>query len=100
MLKFEYNETKELINMPIKDISGMKFGKLTALEIRGKNKREYLWYCECDCGGNKVVPGSYLRTGHTTSCGCNIAERAKKARDVIHWTMELPRKHEKKMQES
>ena len=64
--------------MPIKDISGLKFGKLTALEIRGKNKREYLWYCECDCGGNKVVPGSYLRTGHTTSCGCNIAERAKK----------------------
>lgn len=39
--------------------------------IAGKGSRgEYLWDCLCDCGGRAVVPGSRLRRGDTSSCGC------------------------------
>lgn len=35
-------------------------------------KEEALWECECDCDAHNhlIVLGSNLRTGHTTSCGC------------------------------
>ena len=60
------------------DLTNQKFGKLTAKEIVGKDKRGYLWRCECECGGEKVVPAPYLRNGHTQSCGCTNAERKAK----------------------
>lgn len=53
------------------DITGMKFGKLTPIEIVGKNKRRQLmWKCKCDCGNENVVCGSEMRLGRTKSCGC------------------------------
>lgn len=55
----------------MKDITGMKFGKLTALYISGKTKsREYIWHCVCGCGNETDVRGSSLRSGNTKSCGC------------------------------
>ena len=56
-----------------KDISGQKFGRLTALERVGK---EYpvKWKCKCDCGNEVIVDGSHLRSGHTQSCGCILQE--------------------------
>ena len=36
-----------------KDLSNQQFGRLTAKEIVGKDKRGYLWRCECECGGEK-----------------------------------------------
>lgn len=54
-----------------KDITGKRFGKLTA--VKGTNKRSHnsvIWSCKCDCGNtNEVVIGD-LTTGHTKSCGC------------------------------
>ena len=70
------------------DLTNQPFGKLTAKEIVGKDKRGYLWRCECECGGKKVVPASYLRNGHTQSCGCiikNIKENSIKKGD--RWGM-------------
>ena len=57
---------------PPKDVSGMKFGKLTAIKAVGKNsKGEYQWECICDCGNRKNVNVSNLLLGRTTSCGCS-----------------------------
>ncbi len=57
--------------MPLNDISGMKFGKLTAIANVGKNaKRESIWLCKCDCGNETRVKLSNLRCDHTKSCGC------------------------------
>lgn len=54
-----------------KDITGEKFGRLTAIERVGKNKYNYaLWKCKCDCGNEVVVSGRSLRSGNTKSCGC------------------------------
>lgn len=57
----------------INDITGKKFGKLTAIKRVGKSKRgRYLWLCKCECGGEKVVEHSDLVTGNTKTCGCVI----------------------------
>lgn len=51
---------------------GKKFGKLTVLKEIEKTKysqRRYL--CECDCGVKKIILGSNLLYGESTSCGCN-----------------------------
>jgi hypothetical protein len=63
----------------IKDLTGQKFGRLTAIEFRGTNKSgNALWLCKCDCGNETVVRGSSLKSGHTKSCGCFHDENTKK----------------------
>lgn len=53
------------------DLTGQKFGRLTALNIVGKNyDRSYLWLCDCECGKQVVVSSYGLRKGTTKSCGC------------------------------
>jgi hypothetical protein len=53
------------------DITGQRFGRLTALACVGiAPSRSALWRCRCDCGGITVVAGITLRSGHTKSCGC------------------------------
>lgn len=54
-----------------KDITGQKFGRLTAKEIVGKTKHgARIWRCDCDCGGITNVVINNLTNGHTKSCGC------------------------------
>ena len=59
-------------NMPIyKDLTGLRFGKLTAICLVEKDgKKHSYWKCVCDCGNIKIVESSNLRRGHTHSCGC------------------------------
>ena len=33
-----------------KDLTGQKFGLLTALEKTDKKNKTYFWKCKCDCG--------------------------------------------------
>ena len=57
------------------DITGQKFGRLTAIKYVGKDKyRRLLWLCKCDCGNEKVVAKSVLKCGATKSCGCLIGD--------------------------
>lgn len=58
-----------------KDISGERFGMITALEYVGNG----LWECICDCDKSKKfkVLGANLRNGSTRSCGCNTVEYLK-----------------------
>lgn len=53
-----------------KDITGEKFGMLTAVEVAGKNKQGFQWRCKCDCGNEVIVNGANLRSGISQSCGC------------------------------
>lgn len=53
------------------DISGQRFGRLTAGDVVGATAgRQTLWRCACDCGAETVVGLSQLRSGMTRSCGC------------------------------
>lgn len=52
---------------------GKNFGKLkviSELEKRAKGGgKQYL--CQCECGNTTIVRSDHLKSGHTTSCGCN-----------------------------
>lgn len=55
------------------DLTGRRFGRWQVLYYAGqtkhKNKR---WYCECECGGQKIVLGGNLTGGYSTQCWeCN-----------------------------
>ena len=64
--------------MGYKDISNMVFGRLTVKTVAGKNKQgSYLWLCLCECGKEKIIVGSDIRRGLTTSCGCYATEKRK-----------------------
>lgn len=52
------------------DITGQKYGRLTAIKISGKRGRERVWLCQCECGNQVEVTRGKLRSGHTRSCGC------------------------------
>lgn len=54
----------------VRDVSGTKFGRLTAVEVVGAYRREKVWRCVCECGREKEVRLSNLRNGNTRSCGC------------------------------
>lgn len=53
------------------DITGHRYGRLTALEKAEKDKLGYyLWLCRCDCGSTIKARSNSLRMGNTLSCGC------------------------------
>ena len=67
----------------IMDISGQRFGLLTALEPSGFSKSgDAMWLCKCDCGNTHVVRGSSLRSLQTRSCGC-LRAKGRKKEDVF-----------------
>lgn len=57
-----------------KDITGQKFGKLTAIKIdrvkRTERATTTYWLCKCECGNITSVEASRLKSGYTKSCGC------------------------------
>jgi hypothetical protein len=64
---------------PIIDLRDQRFGRLLVIESAGFAKdHNVLWKCKCDCGNETVVRGVNLRKGHTTSCGCALADHYKK----------------------
>lgn len=55
------------------DLTGKRFGSLIVVGRvypDEKSRRVPKWDCRCDCGNTKVATGQYLRSGHTTHCGC------------------------------
>lgn len=63
----------------MKDLTGMKFGRLTVLmygdpAIRKDGRRDTTFVCKCDCGNIIVVRGASLKNGNTSSCGCKRIE--------------------------
>ena len=55
-----------------KNLVGQRFGKLVVLERAKENTSNggAIWVCQCDCGTVKNIPGEYLRSGASMSCGC------------------------------
>ena len=60
-----------------KNLSGMRFGKLTAVEPTSERKNGYtIWICKCDCGNIVRVPSRFLKNGWSSSCGCEGKKEA------------------------
>lgn len=76
----------------ITNLVKIKFGCLTVIEYRGKlgegKKPLPIWLCACDCGKECVVPGTSLKSGNTTSCGCmkgKFTHRMSNSREHNAW---------------
>lgn len=68
----------EKINPKRKDITGQKFGKLTAIKpLYSNTKNSIVWECICDCGNVFECAISKLTSGNTKSCGCG-------KKDAVH----------------
>lgn len=60
-----------------KDLTGMRFGGLLAIEPTNKRSgSSIMWKCLCDCGKTTCVAGRNLIRGSTRSCGCLRSEIA------------------------
>ena len=56
---------------PIRDLTGQRFGMLTAVQPTEKRQGgAVIWECQCDCGKTAFVLANHLRDGRTRSCGC------------------------------
>jgi hypothetical protein len=53
---------------------GNKHNRLTVVSRVENVNRKAMWHCLCDCGKEKIVSGTHLRTNHVQSCGCFQAE--------------------------
>jgi hypothetical protein len=69
-----------MVSRKIKDITGMRFGRLVAIKkvkrLRGSN----LWLMKCDCGNEKnILRRDLTKTNSPTkSCGCLVKELTRK----------------------
>lgn len=60
------------------DLTGKRFGRWTVISrapdqiVSGKSAA--VWNCVCDCGKEKIVKGSSLKSGKSVSCGCYSSE--------------------------
>ena len=64
----------------IKDLSGMRFGRLVVMKrgedrIKPCGKKVVRWECKCDCGNEVTVSRDSLMSGNTKSCGCLHSEQ-------------------------
>lgn len=57
-----------------KDIKGMKFGRLTAIEEVYSIRGRAFWLFRCECGNSVIASGKDVRSGNTKSCGCKKGE--------------------------
>lgn len=61
------------------DITGQRYGKLTAIKFSHKDKRnQQFWLFKCDCGNEKIICIGHVKSGNTKSCGCLRIERKTK----------------------
>lgn len=62
--------------MKTKDLTGQKFGRLTALKpTKKRSGHNIIWLCQCDCGNIYEVSSNSLCRNLTKSCGCLRKER-------------------------
>lgn len=58
------------------DVTGEKYGRLTALKRLGSGTGGAQWLFACDCGQEKVAAIAQVRAGKALSCGCLRRETA------------------------
>lgn len=53
------------------DLTGQRFGMLTATECLGTINARTYFAVKCDCGNEELVASNNLQSGKTTTCGCS-----------------------------
>lgn len=78
-------------NHPRKSISdyyeyiGKKFHRLTIIDVKERNRHgQIMAQCKCDCGNDRVVSLSLVKTGQRKSCGCLRIDVVKSKTGPLH----------------
>lgn len=68
---------------------GQRYGELTVIgeEIDPKDNK-IKNKCLCSCGNTILVPGTYLRSGNTKSCGCKKGWFSFEVQNILKWLQE------------
>lgn len=61
---------------PKLSLLGKRFGRLQVRSFAGTKAGRTLWECVCDCGSIVITVGTWMKRGHTRSCGCLAGELA------------------------
>ena len=70
-----------------KDLTGMTFGYLTAIEPTGaKDRGDIVWLFHCKCGNSIELPATRVLLGNTLSCGCLKGAHFKTTMKMINGT--------------
>lgn len=77
-----------------KNLEGLRFGKISVGKIHWERDKRgnTLWNCKCDCGIERLIRATSLRTGATSSCGCQAYE-TNSIRETTHGASRGPNKH-------
>jgi len=62
--------SSRMLGVHLKDISGQRFGMLTAIEHQTDNGNRDKWLFGCDCGNTHIARTSHVKAGLISSCGC------------------------------
>ena len=58
------------------NLAGRRFGRLVVVSRAENDSRDAArWHVKCDCGEERIVLGTSLRSGVTASCGCYKREQ-------------------------
>lgn len=60
----------------LRDLSGMRYGRLLIVERAENQGNRVMWRCICECGAEIVTRGENITSGRTQSCGCYNRERS------------------------
>lgn len=80
-----------------KEMIGKRFGSLVVVapapaRQETSGKRTAMWSCACDCGTEKAIRGSTLRSGASKSCGCSwVVHGRAGSRDYASWCAMIQR---------
>lgn len=58
-----------------KNLSGIKFNRITVIGKSHKGPNGWLWRCACSCGGSLLMLQYDILKGKTKSCGCYHGEQ-------------------------
>lgn len=68
------------------NISGQRFGYLTAVQKENSDPHGSHWLCYCDCGNEIVTRIDRLRSGKAKSCGCLQKDLLRERNTVLKTT--------------
>lgn len=60
------------------NLTGLRFGRLTAISLYSTGGIKRKWLCLCDCGKEHITTTGALRNGTTRSCGCYKSDCSRK----------------------
>lgn len=91
MGRMQLRSTWNMSAQPL-NISGMKFGRLTAIKLTKPKKKATQWICRCECGTEKSISLTSLKSGETKSCGC-LQKETFGRHSITHGMSKIPEYH-------